>query len=147
MKKLLLFICILAGLIGCHKKETELQNLCAEPAIVESTCTTDSSRLPALIIGKWNWTQSISSWTNQKTNPCTDTVNRSYEFLSNGTVKYYRNGNYVSTGNYHLSSAGISASDNNSTFALAGWVSICGSYLIIDDSPVDGPKDIYIKAD
>jgi hypothetical protein len=147
-KQIFLFLLLAFTISSCCKKKEATPNLCAEPAIENSTCTTDSNQIKLAIIGKWSWTQSISSWTMQKTNPCTDTINRSYEFLSNGEVKYSENGSYKSTGNYHFESGSgfqISAHDASSNFWLSGWVSICNNYLIIDDSPVDGAKMTFVK--
>lgn len=149
IKQISLFLILAISISSCCKKESINQTFCGEPTIVDSTCTLDSNQIKAQIIGKWNWTQSISSWTMQKTNPCTDSINRQYEFQTNGTVKYSENGTYKSTGTYFFESSSgfkIRANDTPSTFWLNGWVSICDNYLIIDDSPVDGPKDIYVKA-
>lgn len=148
MKHFFVGAALLALLAGCCKKTDAPHSLCDEPTINHSTCTTDSNQVKALILGKWNWTQTISSWTQQKTNPCTDSVNRSYEFLNNGVIKYSVNGAYQSTGTYWLNTgAGLSlgAQDSASTFVLSGQVSICDNYLVVDNSPVDGPLIILVK--
>ena len=133
------------------KKESGQQDLCAEPVVnAATTCVYDSNQIKALILGKWHFTQSVSSWTQQKTNPCTDSLYRSYEFLAGGAVKYFENGNYISTGSYTFTQGyaySLSASDSAGRFHLGGPISICDNYLVIDDSPVDGPRDIFIKAE
>ena len=148
MKQIFLFLFLALAISSCCKKKEATPNLCVEPNLTTGTCITDSNQIKTLILGKWNWTQSINSWTQAKTNPCTDTIYRAYEFLNNGEVKYSENGNYKSTGTYHFYSGSgftIEAHDAPSLFWLNGWVSVCNSYLIIDDSPVDGPKDIFLK--
>jgi hypothetical protein len=123
----------------------------AEPVVnAATTCVYDSNQIKALILGKWHFTQSVSSWTQQKTNPCTDSLYRSYEFLAGGAVKYFENGNYISTGSYTFTQGyaySLSASDSALRFSLGGPISICNNYLVIDDSPVDGPRDIFVKAE
>jgi len=147
IKQIFLFCALALCMSSCCKKEVVKQDLCAEPTIESSSCTTDSNRIKIAILGKWNWTQTISeAWVVYKANPCTDTVNRSYEFLMNGTIKYSENGNYKSTGTYSFQSGSIYAHDMPLTFELSGWVSICDNYLIIDNSPVDGPKEILLRA-
>lgn len=151
MKQLVLFLLLSFVLTSCCKKELHIQNLCAEPNIISNTCTSDSNQIKILILGKWNWTQSINSWTQAKTNPCTDSINYSYEFISNGTIKYFENGSYKYPGVYSFSpNQGISIQvfeDSAAHFRESGWVSICNNSLIIDDSPVDGPKDIFLRAE
>lgn len=136
---------------ACCKHEKLAQDLCVEPVIGMGDCITDTNYVKPLILGKWNWTQSINSWTQEKTNPCTNQKNYSYEFNGNGTLKYYENGNYKYSGVFSFSqNQGISIQlFYNSSYHPneSGWVSVCGNYLIIDDSPVDGPKSIFLKAD
>ena len=147
IKQIFLFLFLAFAISSCCKKEVVKQDLCAEPAIVNTTCTSDSNEIKIAILGKWNWTQTISeAWVSYKANPCTDTINRSYEFFNNGEVKYSENGSYKATGTYTYTLGSIYAHDASSTFWLSGWVSICNNYLIIDNSPVDGPKEILVKA-
>lgn len=152
MKQIILFLFLSVAFFSCSKKkEAVQQDLCAEPVVnAANTCVYDSNQIKALILGKWHFTQSVSSWTQQKTNPCTDSLYRSYEFLAGGAVKYFENGNYISTGSYTLAQSyaySISATDSAGRFHLGGPISICDNYLVIDDSPVDGPRDIFVKAE
>lgn len=154
MKTFLFFLALLMGISSCKKEKQ--QNLCDEPALSGNSCVTDSSQIKILVLGKWNWTKQevygISGYTSS--NPCTANINYAYEFFADGTVKYYENGNLLQTNTYHF--------DNNSNFRILvnpmcvgcaehssamGWVSICNGYLVIDNSPVDGPKDIFERAD
>jgi hypothetical protein len=149
MKHIILFLLLALALFSCHKKEAVQQDLCAEPAL-GNTCVTDTTRLKSLIVGKWHWTQSISSWTMQKTNPCTDTINRSYEFLTGNQVKYFENGVYVSTGTYQFNNGytySLYVNIPQPHFGFSGGVTICDNYLVVDDSPVDGPKMIFVRAE
>ena len=151
MKQIFLVLILATGMASCCKHEKLPQNLCAEPQIENASCITDTSQIKILLPGKWNWTQSVNSWTMAKTNPCTDSINFSYEFFSNGTAKYFENGTYKYPGTYSFSqSQGMSVQlfyDSAYHYHESGWVSVCNNHLIIDDSPVDGPKDIFVKAE
>lgn len=152
MKQALLFLLLSLAVFSCSKKnENKTQDLCAEPVVnAANTCVYDSNQIKALILGKWHFTQSVSSWTQQKTNPCTDSLYRSYEFLSGGLVKYFENGAYITTGQYTFTQGyafSLNAGDSAMRFMLGGPVSICNNYLVVDNSPVDGPRDIFVKAE
>ena len=81
--------------------------------------------------------------------------NYSYEFKSDGTIKHMENSVLKETMYYSFQASSgtqIFIEDSMSHLyhpfvSASGWVSICNNYLIIDDSPVDGPKDIFVKAD
>lgn len=149
MKQILSFL-ILSTLLfsACKKEKQAQQNLCDAPAINNNNCITDSNQLRAQIIGRWDWTRSISGWVTVETTPCTDSIYRSYDFLSNGTIQYFENGNYVSSGSYSIYQSWglmLNAHDSASTFWLDGVVSICDGYLVVDNQPVDGPKVILAR--
>lgn len=151
MKSTLYILTLCLTLGACCKHEKLAQDLCVEPNLNSGTCVTDTAQIKALIAGKWNWTQQINSWTQAKTNPCTEQKNYSYEFFDNGTVKYYENGNYTYSGIYSFSqSQGITIqlqiNAANQVYET-GWVSVCNNYLVIDNSPVDGPKGIFIRSE
>src|ERR1043165_1034707 len=137
MKQIIILFSLIVILLSACKKERQAHNLCDEPNINSNNCLTDTNQVKTAILGRWDWTQSINSWTQAKTNPCTDTINRGYEFFADGTVKYFENNSYVTTGTYQFSvSQGMTIHAYNPTlnFALAGWVSVCDDYLIVDDS-------------
>lgn len=154
MKNIVALLIVILFISSCCKKETKtIQSLCAEPEIGMGDCITDSNYVKPLLLGKWNWTQTISSWTQAKTNPCTDTFNYAYEFLGNGNLKVYENGIFTSNAHYTFYQSyesGISITDTFTSshpeaHGAIGGVRICGNYLIIDNSPVDGPKIIFVR--
>ena len=147
MKHYTLLLLLLMMMAACKKEKCD-RTLCDEPAIDNSSCTSDSLQCTLLILGKWDWTQTIGSWTLATFNPCTDSVHRSYEFLNNGSVLYYENDQLLSNGTYSFSNSSglmLNAQDSLVTFALGGWVSICDDYLVVDASPVDGAKVTLMK--
>ena len=153
-KQIFLFLFLAFIISSCCKKKEATPNLCAEPEIGMGDCITDSNYVKPLLLGKWNWTQSISSWTSTKTNPCTDSLNYTYEFLSNKDVKVFVNGNYSYTSHYAFVQTYTSEIDIHSDsiftehpgiYSANGAVRLCGNYLIIDNSPVDGPMHIFVK--
>jgi hypothetical protein len=150
MKKQTATLTILTLLLiaSCKKESNRQQAICDEPQVIASSCTTDSATVKMNITGRWDWTQSTGGWLPVIYTPCTDSVYRSYEFLNNGTVKYYENNAYISTGTYSLSrNSGLQlyASDSAINFSLNGWVSICNDYLIVDAQPVDGAKVTLVR--
>ncbi len=154
MKSVFLSLFALLMVASCKKECHHATNLCAEPEIGMGDCITDSTYVKPLILGKWNWTQTVNSWATTKSNPCTDSLNYTYEFLSNKDVKVYLNGSHSSTSHYGFVQTWTSeiAISNDSTFSehpgiytAQGAVRLCGNYLIIDNSPVDGPKSIFLK--
>ncbi|HRG88246.1 MAG TPA: hypothetical protein PLW44_04440 [Chitinophagales bacterium] len=149
MKQLLSVFMVGALALSSCKKDSNLQQaLCDEPQVNTSTCTNDSAAVRMQLTGRWDWTQSTGGWLPVIYTPCTDSVYRSYEFLNNGTVKYYENNAYISTGTYSLSrNSGLQlyASDSAIHFSLSGWVSICNNYLIVDAQPVDGAKVTLVR--
>lgn len=154
MKNLLLLVIIIAGISSCHKKchRQNPSDLCVEPQIGIGDCITDSNQLKTLILGKWNWTQT-SVW-GQVENPCTKNLNYTYEFLNDGKVKVYLNGSYSVTANYDFRQNWTSeiwiidtttASIHPEIYNAHGAVHLCGNYLVIDNSPVDGPKITFLR--
>jgi hypothetical protein len=140
----------------CHHPSVTPTDLCAEPQIGDGDCITDSNQLKTLILGKWNWTQTLTwSWEENKANPCTKNLNYTYEFLSNGDVKVYIDGNYSATSHYAFVqtwTSEILIRDTSMTahpeiYNSNGGVRLCGNYLIIDNSPVDGPKTTFLRED
>lgn len=157
MKKIFLALLFAAVLSSCKKEchRYETPDLCAEPEIGIGDCITDSNQLKALIPGKWNWTQTLTwNWQENKDNPCTKNLNYTYEFLNNGKVNVYVDNTYSGTSNYTFVqswTSEISITDT-ATFAVhpeihnaRGAVRFCGNYLIIDNSPVDGPKITFVR--
>ena len=156
MKQIFLFLFLAFAISSCCKKKEATPNLCVEPQIGIGDCITDSNQLKNLIIGKWNWTQTKSeAWVVYKENPCTDTFNLALDFQNNNLVRIFENGNYTSTGTYtffqnYTSSISIIdtlPSSHPQLHQLTGAARICGNYLIIDNSPVDGPIQIFLKAE
>ncbi len=156
MKNILFLIAIMICAASCKKecKHNPPVDLCAEPEIGIGDCITDSNQVKPLILGKWNWTQTIPGWSVTKKNPCTENLNYTYEFLNNGKVKIYVDSIYSSTADYTFMqtwTSEISVTDT-STFSIHpeiynanGAVRICGNYLIIDNSPVDGPRITFLR--
>ncbi|MFN8322014.1 MAG: hypothetical protein U0T74_05100 [Chitinophagales bacterium] len=157
MRNLFLSGLFLLALASCCKEKDALYDLCTEPEIGNGDCITDSNQVKPLLLGKWNWTQTVSeAWTTYKKNPCSDSIYYSYEFLPLGRVNIFENGQFTSTANYAFVQNWESQIIITDTFFnpnhpmiynFSGGVSICGKYLIIDDSPVDGPKLIFRRTD
>ena len=156
IKQIFLFLFLAFAVSSCCKKNEAAPNLCAEPEIGMGDCITDSNHLKTLILGKWNWTQTKSeAWVTYKANPCTDTFNISFNFQNNNSITIFEKGSQTSTGTYtffqnYTSSISITdttPSSHPQLHELSGAVRICGKYLIIDNSPIDGPMQIFLRAE
>lgn len=148
--KHLLFVLLIVSMASCHK-DCNKPTLCDEPIIGNGDCITDSNQLKSLILGKWNWTQT-QTW-GLTENPCTKNLNYSYQFLNNGDVVVFKDGGYWGTSKYSFGHTWVDeisiesdSVNQTSNFHIAGGaVRLCGNYLIIDNSPVDGPMIIFVK--
>lgn len=149
MKYSVAIFLLLFFIASCHKNCHHAGSLCDEPNLGIGECITDSNQLKPLIIGKWNWTQTMAGWTMEKTNPCTESRQRSYVFEADGTARYFENDTLKGTGYYYFwnnSGSKITVRDSAYTFGTSGWIKVCGSYLVIDEMPVDGNKETFVRA-
>lgn len=156
MKNILPLLLTIVFISSCKKEchHTTTPNLCAEPEIGIGDCITDSNYVKPLILGKWNWTQTLI-WSREenKENPCTKNLNYTYEFLNNGKVKVYGDSISPMTCDYIFLQTWTSEISIIAPvlavyqiYNARGAVRICGNYLIIDNSPVDGPKITFLRA-
>ena len=159
MKKIFPFLFTIALLSSCkkephhcHHNPAPAVDLCAEPQIGMGDCITDSNYVKPLILGKWNWTQT-SVW-GQVDNPCTKNLNYTYEFLNIGKVKVYIGSIYSYSSDYTFVQTWTSeisitdttmASIHPEIYNAHGAVRLCGNYLLIDNSPVDGPRIVFLR--
>lgn len=85
---------------SCCKEKDTVYNLCSEPELGMGDCITDSNQVKPLLLGQWNWTQTVSeAWTTYKRLGIYS-INYSYHFLPNGRVNVFENGNFTSTARY-----------------------------------------------
>lgn len=153
MKFTAILTLLLLFLVSCKKEKQS--TLCAEPTY-NTTCVTDSASLTTLILGKWDWSRRmVWGFTESVQTPCTENYDYSYEFFADGTVKHYKNGIFNQGMFYRFSNeSGVqmviedSATHQNQPQGGTGmWVSICGDYLMLDTSPVDGPKLTFRRSE
>lgn len=152
---LLIFVSVSSCEKECYRKPIPPQDLCADPQIGIGDCITDSNQLKTLILGKWHWTQTLT-WNRQenKANPCTKNLNYTYEFLTDGKVNVYVDSVYSATSHYSFVQSwtseilirGTTMTEYPEIYNASGAVRLCGNYLIIDNSPVDGPKITFLRA-
>ena len=156
MKRLLPLLLVIVLVSACKKEchHTTTPDLCADPQIGDGDCITEPEQLKTLLLGKWNWTQTLTwGWAENKANPCTKNLNYTYEFLNNGNVKVYVDGNYSATSKYdfvqswtsEISITDTTMSTHPEIYNARGAVRLCGNYLVIDNSPVDGPKITFLR--
>lgn len=160
MKNILPLLLVLLLASSCKKKcdhNNITPDLCADPRIGDGDCVTNPEQLKTFMLGKWNWTQTLTwGWEENKQNPCTKNLNYTYEFLNDGNVKVYVDGTYSATSKYEFVQSWTSEisitndsimSIHPEIYSARGAVRLCGNYLVIDNSPVDGPKTTFVKED
>lgn len=101
-----------------------------------------------LIIGKWQWIETMSPWTGIKYTPQTEGYTESIEFTSIGIVKQYKNGVLVNTSNYKIE-PGPPETDYYVMTEYFGDTSfhiyIMGDTLQYNAAYVDGPVVLYLR--
>jgi hypothetical protein len=111
------------------------------------SCQKDSETISDLIIGRWNWVNSVSPWTGQISNPQTVGYSLTIEFTNDGIVKEYKDGTLSNSTNYIIE---INSSVSNRNFltynsGIRSQVYIENDSLVLNSAYVDGPVSTYIR--
>jgi hypothetical protein len=111
------------------------------------SCKKDKETISELIVGKWEWVKSVSSWTGQVSNPQTAGFSIKVEFTSDGLMKEYKNDTLSVSTNYSIE---IISTEPTRDFliynsGLRSQIYIDNDSLIINTAYVDGPVSTYIR--
>ena len=111
------------------------------------SCQKDSEPISDLIIGRWDWVNSVSPWTGQVSNPQTVGYSLTIEFTNDGIMKEYKDGTLSNSTNYIIE---INSSESNRNFltynsGIRSQVYIDNDSLILNAAYVDGPVSTYIR--
>jgi hypothetical protein len=111
------------------------------------SCQKDRSTFSEIIIGKWEWLESVSPWTGLVTNPQTAGYSITLEFTSDGIMNEYKDGTMSNSTNYSIEINLNEPNKNMLTYdsGISSQVYIVNDSLIINAAYVDGPVSSYIR--
>jgi hypothetical protein len=111
------------------------------------SCQKDSETISDLVIGRWDWVNSVSPWTGQISNPQTAGFSIILEFTGDGNLKEFRNDTLATSTNYSI--------EKNSGYSnkysliydseIRTQIFIIKDSLILNSAYVDGPVSTYIR--
>jgi hypothetical protein len=110
-------------------------------------CKKDGESISDLIIGKWDWVESVSPWTGLVSNPQTIGYSITLEFTCDRNLKEYRNDTLISSTSFTIE---INSNDPDKYFLIYGTeirsqVSLVNDSLILNSAYLDGPVSKYIR--
>ena len=111
------------------------------------SCQKDTETISDLIIGRWDWVNSVSPRTGQLSNPQTVGYSLTLEFTNYGIMKEYKDGTLSNSTNYSIE---INSSESNRNYltynsGIRSQVYIENDSLILNAAYVDGPVSTYIR--
>lgn len=110
-------------------------------------CQKNSETFDDLIIGKWEWVESVSPWTGLVSNPKTVGYSGILEFTNEGLMKNYQNDTLLNSTNYSIETY----STDPNKFELIYGPDLRSQILLVEDSLflnsayVDGPISSYVR--
>ncbi len=111
------------------------------------SCQKEDKTVYELIIGKWEWVNTIYPKLLLESNPQISGFSKSLEFLSNGKMNEYKNDTLIQTSVYTIQ---INTSNPNNYVLSQNGIIFSPFYmvndsLIFNDAYVDGPVISYIR--
>ncbi len=127
LSKCLLLTTVAILLLGCEKEKSET--------------------FADLIIGKWEWVESVSSWTGLVKNPQTEGYSQTLEFSTNGMMKWYQNNVLMDSTNYIIEEYSTEPSKYELVYGqdLRTHVHFVEDSLFLNSAYVDGPFSSYVR--
>jgi hypothetical protein len=102
-----------------------------------------------LILGKWDWIETVSPWTGIKYTPQTEGYTQSLEFIPHGIIKVFKNDALVRTGTFKI----VSGPVNTNYFILAEdsgdssrHIYLTRDTLQFNSAYIDGPVILYVRS-
>jgi hypothetical protein len=111
------------------------------------SCQKDRSTFSEIIIGKWEWLESVSPWTGLVTNPQTAGYSITLEFTRHGIMNEYKDGTMSGSTNYSIEINLDKPNKYMLTYSsgISSQIFIVNDSLIINAAYVDGPVSSYIR--
>jgi len=116
--------------------------------LLTSACEKENSTsLADLIIGKWDWVESVSPWTGLVKNPSTEGYSQTLEFSAEGIMKSYRNDTLINSTNYHIEISSTEPVKYELIYSseLKAFISLANDSLFLNSAFVDGPISNYVR--
>ena len=116
--------------------------------LLMSACEKENSTSFAdLIIGKWEWVESVSPWTGLVTNPSTEGYSNTLEFSAEGRMKTYRNDTLMNSTNYRIEQYSTEPDRYDIIYGpdLRADISLVKDSLFLNSAFVDGPVSSYVR--
>ncbi|HBZ21515.1 MAG TPA: hypothetical protein DEO60_10320 [Bacteroidales bacterium] len=112
------------------------------------SCQKDSETISVLIIGKWDWVNSVSPWTGQVSNPQTAGFSMILEFTVDGNLREFRNDTFITSMNYSIEENSANPNQYSLIYGSDLRTQIClvRDSLILNSAYVDGPVSTYIRS-
>lgn len=114
------------------------------------SCSKDNDSPNNQIIGKWEWTETINSWTGIKYTPESEGYSQISVYKADNTVEYYKNGELTGTESYQIEeiqNPPESSIGAKTTFLIINTTkipfTIQKDMLVLNQAYVDGPTSIY----
>ena len=117
-------------------------------AVLSFGCEKEGSETFAdLILGKWEWLESVSPWTGLVKNPQTEGCTQTLEFTTEGTMKWYQNDTLSNSTNYHIELYSSESDKYDLIYGkdLRAQISLSNDTLILNSAYVDGPVSSYVR--
>jgi hypothetical protein len=112
-----------------------------------NSCQKDIETYSDLVIGRWDWVNSVSPWTGQVSNPLTVGYSVTLEFTIDGVMREYKDGTLSNSTIYSFEINSIESNSNFLTYnsGIRSQVYIGNDSLILNAAYVDGPVSTYIR--
>ncbi|HBC79789.1 MAG TPA: hypothetical protein DCZ51_14240 [Bacteroidales bacterium] len=112
------------------------------------SCQKDSETISVLIIGKWDWVNSVSPWTGQVSNPQTAGFSMILEFTVDGNLREFRNDTFITSMNYSIEENSANPNQYSLIYGSDLRTQIClvRDSLILNSAYVDGPVSTFIRS-
>ena len=113
-----------------------------------SACVKENSNSFAdLIIGKWEWVESVSPWTGLVKNPQTEGYTQTLEFTAKGTMKWYLDDTLSNSTDYRIELYSSEPDKYELIYDkdLRAYISCENDSLSLNSAYVDGPVSIYVR--
>lgn len=117
-------------------------------AVLTFGCNKENSEsYEDLIIGKWEWLESVSSWTGLIRNPHTEGYSQAIEFSAKGIMKMYQDDTLMDSTNYRIEQYSGESDKYELIYSrdLRVHISFVKDTLILNAAYVDGPVTSYVR--
>ena len=116
--------------------------------ILSFGCEKENSETFAdIVLGKWEWIETVSPWTGLVKNPVTEGYTQTLEFTTEGIMKAYQNDTLSNSTNYRIELYSREPDKYELIYGkdLKAYISCENDSLSLNSAYVDGPVSSYVK--